>query len=246
MTTKRNPSRPVPSGRWPSRRRLAPSGRGFRQRELAASAAAGGERRARQVRHGVSCRRPDQRRRRPSLAHRPLRAADGAGGACRATSRIGLAATASTTYGEPFHAARAFASLDHLSNGRAAWNAVTTSYARTAANFGVASRACRALRHRRGIHRCGAGSGIRWDDGAFPKDKANGVYADPSKLHVLDHKGKYFSVKGPLNISRPPQGHPIIMQSGSSGPARRSPPAPPTWCSPRTRASRARRLSIAN
>src|ERR1044071_6681465 len=135
------------------------------------------------------------------------------------TSRIGLAATASTTYGEPFHTARVFATLDHLSQGRAAWNAVTTSYARTAANFGT-SHPPHDERYAIAEEFIDVVKGLwdSWDDGAFPKDKASGVYADRSKLQVLDHKGKYFSVKGPLNSSRPPQGHPIIVQSGSSEP----------------------------
>jgi FMN-dependent oxidoreductase (nitrilotriacetate monooxygenase family) len=133
------------------------------------------------------------------------------------TSRIGLAATASTTYGEPFHTARVFATLDHLSRGRAAWNAVTTSYARTAANFGT-SHPPHDERYAIAEEFIDVVKGLwdSWDDGAFPKDKASGVYADAAKLHVLDHKGKYFTVKGPLNSSRPPQGHPIIVQSGSS------------------------------
>lgn len=135
------------------------------------------------------------------------------------TSKIGLAATASTTYGEPYHTARAFASIDHLSHGRAAWNVVTTSYARTANNFNkahpehderyaVAGEFVDVVR----------GLWDSWDDDAFPKDKERGIYADPTKLHNLDHKGKYFSVKGPLNIPRSPQGHPVLIQAGSSGP----------------------------
>ena len=135
------------------------------------------------------------------------------------TSRIGLAATASTTYGEPFHTARVVATLDHLSQGRAAWNAVTTSYARSAANFGTAHPP-HSERYAIAEEFIDVVKGLwdSWDDGAFPKDQASGVYADSSKLHVLDHKGKYFSVKGPLNSSRTPQGHPIIIQSGSSDP----------------------------
>lgn len=135
------------------------------------------------------------------------------------TDKIGLAATASTTYGEPYHIARAFASIDHLSHGRAAWNIVTTSYARTAANFSkshpehderyaVAGEFVDVVR----------GLWDSWDDDAFPKDKETGVYADPTKVHVLDHAGKYYTVKGPLNIPRSPQGHPILIQAGSSGP----------------------------
>ncbi|MND30886.1 Nitrilotriacetate monooxygenase component A [compost metagenome] len=135
------------------------------------------------------------------------------------TEKIGLAATASTTYGEPYHTARAFASIDHLSHGRAAWNIVTTSYARTANNFSkshpehderyaVAEEFVDVVR----------GLWDSWDDDAFPKDKENGVYADPNKVHVLNHAGKYYSVQGPLNIPRSPQGHPVLIQAGSSGP----------------------------
>jgi FMN-dependent oxidoreductase (nitrilotriacetate monooxygenase family) len=135
------------------------------------------------------------------------------------TDKIGLAATASTTYGEPYHLARAFASIDHLSHGRAAWNIVTTSYARTAANFSkshpehderyaVAEEFVDVVR----------GLWDSWADDAFPKDKESGVYADPAKVRMLDHAGKYYSVKGPLNIPRSPQGHPILIQAGSSGP----------------------------
>ncbi|OYR16486.1 LLM class flavin-dependent oxidoreductase [Brucella grignonensis] len=135
------------------------------------------------------------------------------------TDKIGLAATASTTYGEPYHTARAFASIDHLSHGRAAWNIVTTSYARTANNFSkshpehderyaVAGEFVDVVR----------GLWDSWDDDAFPKDKESGVYADPNKVHVLNHAGKYYSVQGPLNIPRSPQGHPVLIQAGSSGP----------------------------
>ncbi|MBD8553925.1 LLM class flavin-dependent oxidoreductase [Rhizobium sp. CFBP 8762] len=135
------------------------------------------------------------------------------------TDKIGLAATSSTTYGEPYHTARAFSSIDHLSHGRAAWNIVTTSYANTANNFSrshpehderyaVAEEFVDAVR----------GLWDSWDDDAFVKNKETGVYADPNKVHVLDHKGKYHSVKGPLNIPRSPQGHPILIQAGSSGP----------------------------
>jgi FMN-dependent oxidoreductase (nitrilotriacetate monooxygenase family) len=136
-----------------------------------------------------------------------------------ATSRIGLAATSSTTYGEPFHLARAFASLDHISHGRAAWNAVTTSYASTGANFGIKHPA-HADRYAIAEEFIDVVQALwdSWDDDAFPKDKTTGVFVDQSKRHVLDHKGTYFSVKGPLNTSRPPQGHPVIVQSGSSEP----------------------------
>jgi FMN-dependent oxidoreductase (nitrilotriacetate monooxygenase family) len=136
-----------------------------------------------------------------------------------ATSRIGLAATVSTTYGEPFHVARAFASLDHLSHGRAAWNAVTTSYTSTGANFGIKHPA-HADRYAIAEEFIDVVRGLwdSWEDGAFPRDKAAGIYVDQSKRHQLGHKGQYFSVQGPLNTSRPPQGHPIVVQSGSSVP----------------------------
>ena len=135
------------------------------------------------------------------------------------TEKIGLAATSSTTYGEPYHTARSFSSIDHLSHGRAAWNIVTTSYARTANNFSkshpehderyaVAEEFVDVVR----------GLWDSWDDDAFIKDKQNGIYAHPNKVHMLDHEGKYYSVKGPLNIPRSPQGHPILIQAGSSGP----------------------------
>jgi FMN-dependent oxidoreductase (nitrilotriacetate monooxygenase family) len=136
------------------------------------------------------------------------------------TSRIGLAATASTTYGEPFHTARAFASLDHLSKGRAAWNLVTTSYARTAANFGKEPHLTHAERYEMAeeFARVVRGLWDGWEEDALVKDKASGVYYAPDKLHALDHDGKYFSVKGPLNIPRSPQGHPVVIQAGSSDP----------------------------
>ncbi|MFE1599831.1 LLM class flavin-dependent oxidoreductase [Methylobacterium sp. ID0610] len=135
------------------------------------------------------------------------------------TDRIGLAATASTTYGEPYHLARAFASIDHLSHGRAAWNIVTTSYARTANNFSK-SHPEHDARYALAEEFVDVVRGLwdSWADDAFLKDKARGVYADPAKVRVLDHAGPYFSVKGPLNIPRPPQGHPVLIQAGSSGP----------------------------
>lgn len=135
------------------------------------------------------------------------------------TTHLGLGATASTTYNEPFNVARAFASLDHLSGGRAAWNAVTSSGAGAAANFGrvhpdhdaryeVAEEFVDVVR---GLWDC-------WDDGAVVADRATGQYIDASKVRTLDHAGRFFKVKGPLNIGRCPQGRPIILQAGSSGP----------------------------
>ena len=136
------------------------------------------------------------------------------------TRHIGLAATASTTYGEPYHTARVFASLDHLSGGRAAWNVVTTSYARSAANFTRGTHPDHDARYEISEEFVDICKGLwdSWDDGAIVMDKDSGVFADTSRMHVLDHKGKHFSVLGPLNTSRPPQGYPVIIQAGSSGP----------------------------
>ena len=136
------------------------------------------------------------------------------------TRRIGLAATVSTTYGEPFHVARAFSSLDHLSRGRAGWNVVTTSYARSAANFSRGAHPEHSERYAiaREFVEVAKGLWDSWEDGAFVMDKASGVYFDPDKFHLLEHEGKYFSVKGPLNSSRSPQGHPVVIQAGSSDP----------------------------
>lgn len=134
------------------------------------------------------------------------------------TSKIGLAATASTTYGDPFHLARAFASIDHLSDGRAAWNLVTTSYARSAANFGRGPHLDHADRYAVAEEFVDVVKGLwdGWEDDALPKNKETGVYYVPEKLHALNHNGRYFSVQGPLNIPRPPQGHPVVIQAGSS------------------------------
>lgn len=136
------------------------------------------------------------------------------------TRHIGLAATSSTTYGEPFHTARVFASLDHMSGGRAAWNVVTTSYARSAANFTRGSHPDHDARYEIAAEFVDICKGLwdSWEDGAVVMDKASGAFADTSRMHVLDHAGKHFSVRGPLNVSRPPQGYPIIIQAGSSGP----------------------------
>ena len=136
------------------------------------------------------------------------------------TDRIGLAATASTTFDEPYHVARRFASLDHISGGRAAWNIVTTSNPDAARNFGLSDHVEHGERYKRAREFFDVVTGL-WDsfaDDAFIRDQQSGIFFDPEKMHVLDHKGKHFSVRGPLNASRPPQGHPIIIQAGSSGP----------------------------
>lgn len=135
-----------------------------------------------------------------------------------ATSRIGLVATASTTFDEPYHVARRFASLDHISDGRAGWNIVTTSNPDAALNFGLPEQMEHDERYRRAREFYDIVTGL-WDsfaDDAFVRDTESGLYFDPEKMHVLDHKGQYFSVRGPLNIARPVQGWPVIVQAGSS------------------------------
>src|SRR5947207_1475088 len=134
------------------------------------------------------------------------------------TERIGLVATGSTTFDAPYHIARRFASLDHLSNGRAGWNIVTTSNPDAALNFGLDDHMDHAERYRRAREFYDVVTGL-WDsfaDDAFVRDVEQGLYFDPDKMHVLDHKGKYLKVRGPLNIARPVQGWPVIVQAGAS------------------------------
>ncbi len=134
------------------------------------------------------------------------------------TEHIGLVATASTTYDEPFHLARKFASLDYLSGGRAGWNVVTSSAEAAAKNFSREEHLEHSLRYERAREFLEVASKLwdSWQDDAFLHDKESGIYFDPDKLHVPNHKGKYFSVRGPLNVARPIQGYPVIVQAGSS------------------------------
>lgn len=134
------------------------------------------------------------------------------------TERIGLVCTASTTYNEPFHVARKFASLDHLSGGRAGWNVVTSATPGESVNFGSEELMEHDLRYERGQEFYDVVCGLwdSWEDDAFIRDKASGVYFDVEKLHPLNHVGTHLSVAGPLPTSRPPQGHPLIAQAGSS------------------------------
>lgn len=139
------------------------------------------------------------------------------------TSNIGLVASVSTTYNEPYHTARRFASLDHLSNGRAGWNVVTSANPNEAFNFNRDAHVEHGDRYDRAeeFTRVVRGLWDTWDDGALASaDKEAGIYCDLNKLRTLDHRGKHFSVAGPLNVPRPPQGHPVIAQAGSSGPGR--------------------------
>ena len=135
-----------------------------------------------------------------------------------ATDRLGLIATGSTTYDEPYHVARRFASLDHISCGRAGWNVVTTSNPDASRNFGRDEHLEHALRYRRAREFFDVVTGLwdSWDDDAFLRDQETGIFFDPAKLHVLGHKGEYFDVRGPLNIARPIQGWPVIVQAGAS------------------------------
>lgn len=135
------------------------------------------------------------------------------------TERIGLIATATTSYNEPYHVARKFASLDHLSGGRAGWNLVTSDNAAEAQNFGREQHISHAERYSRAreFHQVVTGLWDSWEDDAFVRDKISGAYYDPAKLHVLNHQGEHFRVKGPLNVARSPQGQPVIVQAGSSG-----------------------------
>jgi FMN-dependent oxidoreductase (nitrilotriacetate monooxygenase family) len=138
------------------------------------------------------------------------------------TKHIGFVATASTTYEDPYLLARKFASLDHISKGRAAWNVVTTASENVYGNFGLDKHPDPELRYERAHEFIDVVRGL-WDsyeDDAFSRDKDSGVYFDPSKLHTLDHVGKFFKVKGPLNIERSPQGQPVIVQAGSSEPGK--------------------------
>ena len=139
-----------------------------------------------------------------------------------ATDRIGLVATATTTYNEPYHLARKFASLDLINGGRTGWNLVTSHNQAEAANFSRETHMAHADRYDRAEEFAEIVKGLwnSWDDDAITMDKSSGQYFDPEKLHFLNHRGKHFSVRGPLNVPRSPQGHPVIVQAGSSGPGR--------------------------
>jgi FMN-dependent oxidoreductase (nitrilotriacetate monooxygenase family) len=134
------------------------------------------------------------------------------------TEHIGLVATASTTYNEPYHVARKFASLDHISGGRAGWNLVTSGNPTEAWNFGLEEHVEHDTRYRRAREFFDVVTGLwdSWADDAFIRDTKNAVYFDPEKLHVLNHKGEFLSVRGPLNVARPIQGWPVIVQAGAS------------------------------
>jgi FMN-dependent oxidoreductase (nitrilotriacetate monooxygenase family) len=135
-----------------------------------------------------------------------------------ATDHIGLVATLTVSYSEPFNVARQFSSLDHISGGRAGWNVVTSWLEGSAANYSREKHYAHDVRYRLAGEYLDVVQGLwdSWEDDALTFDKDSGQFFDPAKLHTLDHKGEFFSVKGPLNISRSPQGQPVIFQAGAS------------------------------
>lgn len=134
------------------------------------------------------------------------------------TSKIGLVGTISTSYSEPFTISRQLASLDHISGGRAGWNVVTSPLEGTALNYSRDRHPSHPERYKIAAEYLDVAKGLwdSWEEDAFVRDKESGVFFDPEKLHTLNHKGEYFSVQGPLNIARTPQGQPVIFQAGSS------------------------------
>jgi FMN-dependent oxidoreductase (nitrilotriacetate monooxygenase family) len=135
-----------------------------------------------------------------------------------ATTRIGLIATASTTYNEPYALARRLASVDHVSQGRAGWNIVTSATQEEAANFSLAERPLQATRYERADEFLDVAKLLwdSWGDGHFVGDKARGRWGDPAHLRAIDHVGTHFRVAGPLNVPRPLQGYPLLVQAGAS------------------------------
>ncbi|MFC0038286.1 LLM class flavin-dependent oxidoreductase [Actinomadura rayongensis] len=161
------------------------------------------------------------------VAIRPAPAANVAGGLepltllaalAVVTERVGLIATASTTFYEPYTLARAFASLDHISGGRAGWNIVTSGTEAEARNFNRDTHLDHAVRYRRAAEFVDVATALweSWEPDAIVFDRAAGVYADPAKIHDVGHTGEHFRVRGPLNVPRSPQGRPLLVQAGSS------------------------------
>ncbi len=138
------------------------------------------------------------------------------------TKHLGLVATSTTTFNEPYTLARQFASLDQISGGRSGWNLVTSNNEDDALNYSLEQHPAHADRYERAIEFAEVVTGLwdSWDEDAFIRDKDSGVFFDPSKLHPLHHKGKHFQVRGPLNVARSPQGRPVLVQAGASGTGR--------------------------
>src|SRR5499427_4125710 len=134
------------------------------------------------------------------------------------TSRIGLVSTCTTSYNEPYNVARRFLTIDHISGGRAGWNLVTSQAEDEAVNFGRDQHFEHGIRYDRAaeFHDVVIGLWDSWEDDAFLRDKKSGQWFDFDKMHILNHKGKYFTVRGPLNVARSPQGRPVVAQAGSS------------------------------
>jgi FMN-dependent oxidoreductase (nitrilotriacetate monooxygenase family) len=139
-------------------------------------------------------------------------------GLAAVTKHIGLAATASSSFYEPYNLARLFGSLDHVSHGRAAWNIVTSTIPSLNPNFGRDKPEDHPVRYRRAREFLKVALGLwdSWEDDAFTRDAEKAEFFDPAKLHPLNHKGEFYAVAGPLNVPRPPQGHPVIIQAGGS------------------------------
>jgi FMN-dependent oxidoreductase (nitrilotriacetate monooxygenase family) len=138
------------------------------------------------------------------------------------TRHIGLIATGTTTYNDPYHLARRFLTIDHISGGRAGWNLVTSQIEDEAANFGRDQHVDHAERYDRAseFYDVVADLWDSWEDGAILRDKTSGLFFDAAKVHLLNHQGKHFKVRGPLNVERSPQGRPVVAQAGSSEPGR--------------------------
>src|SRR5579871_2713050 len=138
------------------------------------------------------------------------------------TRTIGFIASSSTTFNHPYNVARTFSSLDHASHGRVGWNAVTTYDERAAPNFGLAGLPVHEDRYARAAEFVDVVLALwdSWEDGALVGDKAGGLFADPKRVHAIDHRGDRFSVRGPLQVPRSPQGRPLLVQAGSSEPGR--------------------------
>lgn len=138
------------------------------------------------------------------------------------TKHLGLVATSTTTFNEPYTLARQFASLDQISGGRSGWNLVTSNNEDDALNYSLEQHPAHSDRYERAIEFAEVVNGLwdSWDEDAFIRDKESGVFFDPSKLHPLHHKGKHFQVRGPLNVACSPQGRPVLVQAGASGTGR--------------------------
>lgn len=138
------------------------------------------------------------------------------------TKNLGLVATSTTTFNEPYTLARQFASLDQISGGRSGWNLVTSNNEQDALNYSREAHLSHSDRYDRAIEFADVVNGLwdSWDHDAFIRDKEGGVFFDPAKMHVLNHKGKHFQVRGPLNVACSPQGRPVLVQAGASGTGR--------------------------